>query len=241
MKKILTVFFTLALLLSFAACIPTQENATAPTNESDPLALPPGADVFYGLIVADMGGDALLVTENKTQGQTGGLYTLGKQYLSKEQDATLLVPGTYFRLYYGGYIMESYPMQFGAPSVFTCEGRKTDFVTPLVDFVLEKVPADAQWLALDLTGVRELSTGEREAIEYLLMCRLFDRCSIVQYDETRLQAENLLTADGSPDNGAVLRLEAEEKDAALVGTWRLTDSEQVTEGELQLSLTASSD
>lgn len=236
MKRCFVFLFTLALLLSFAACTPPQEEPTKPTDETSTFSLPPGADVFYGMIVADMGGDTLLVTENKTQGQTGGLYTLSKQYLSKDQDETLLVPGTFFRLYYGGYIMDSYPMQFGDPVSFSCTDGKHDFVTPLVDFVLEKVPAGAQWLALDLTGVRELSTGEREAIEYLLMCRLIDRCSIVQYDETRLQAENLLTADGSPDNGAVLRLEAEEKDTALVGTWLLTDTEQVTTGELKLNI-----
>ncbi len=245
MKKGLTILIFCLLVLSFAACGKTQNEpsrtddehnvATQGQEQDYTFSLPPGADVFYGLIVANT-GDTLLVTKNETEGKTSGLYTLSSQYLDSKQDASMLVPGTYFKLCYGGYIMESYPMQFGSPVVFICEQAKEDIVTPLMKFVLEKIPSDAKWIALDFSDIEELSDGEKEAILYLLECNKTVECGVVRYDPSYLSAEELLTNENSPDGGAVLKLEAQLQNNKLIGTWKLTDSEQVTTGELALSV-----
>ena len=237
--KRLSLLLVLCLLLSaLAACNLQNDNPTQvafePSDEQTDVKAP-GEGLFYGMIVKNM-GNTLLVTENKTQGKTAGLFTLATKYLDETQDASVLVPGTYFTLQYGGYIMESYPAQFGAPAVFKCDTAKEDLVTPLVSLISEKVPQNAKWLALDLSAVENLSDGEKEAVQYLLMCQFVDRCSVVQYDENALKAEDLLTADGSPENGAVLRLDGRLENGKLIGTWTLTDSAQVTEGVLSLSV-----
>ena len=146
----------------------------------------------------------------------------------------MLIPGTYFKLYYGGFIMESYPMQFGEPVVFTCEQAKEDIVTPLTEFVLEKIPSDATWIALDFSGIDELSDGERDAVFYLLECNKTLACDVVRFDPSALTAEELLNNENAPAGGAVLRVEAQLQNGNLIGTWRLTDTQNVSEGTNEL-------
>ncbi len=237
MKKI-AIVLVFCLLFAASACVQTQTDpsqVTKPQNadEEYTFSLPPGEDVFYGMIVANM-GNTLLVTKNETDGKTSGIYTLSSQYLDSKQDASLLVPGTYFKLYYGGFIMESYPMQFGNPHVFTCENTKADIVTPLTEFVLEKIPSDATWIALDLTGVEGLSDGESEAVFYLLECNKTVACDVVRFDPSALTTEELLNNENTPAGGAVLKVEAHLQNEKLVGSWRLTDNENVREGTTEL-------
>lgn len=242
MKKI-AIVLVFCFVFAAAACGQTQntlsqtdgvQNDTTQGDEQDyTFSLPPGADVFYGLIVANM-GDTLLVTKNETEGKTSGLYTLSSQYLDSKQDASMLVPGTYFKLYYGGFVMESYPMQFGSPVVFTCEQTKEDIVSPLTAFLPEKIPSDATWIALDLAGVEGLSDGEREAVFYLLECNKTLEYDVVRYDPSELTAEELLNNENTPAGGAVLEVEAQLQNGKLIGTWRLTDAQTVTEGTTEL-------
>lgn len=240
MKKLSVIVLLLSLLLGAAACtqtevVPTQSDLTQAEDEASAFSLPPGADVFYGMIVADL-GNTLLVTKNETEGKTSGLYTLSAQYLDSKQDASVLVPGAYFTLHYGGFVMESYPMQFGNPIVFTCDGEKEDLVTPLTEFIFGKIASDVKWLALDLSAVDGLSDGEREAVFYLLEGKTAGACSIVHFDPSVHSAQDLLQNETSPADGAVLSVEAQLQNGKLVGTWRLTDTKLVTEGEADISI-----
>ena len=237
MKKI-AIVLVFCLLFAAAACAPSRNEPSQATemqnaDEEHTFSLPPGEDVFYGMIVANM-GNTLLVTQNNTDGKTAGLYTLSAQYLDSKQDASLLVPGTYFKLYYGGFIMESYPMQFGNPHVFTCENTKADIVTPLVEFVRDKIPDSAEWLALDLTGVEDLTDGECAAVEYLLQMKAGEMFHVAHYDSTCPPVQEYLHAENAPANGAHLSVEARLQNGKLVGSWRLTDTENVHEGTTEL-------
>lgn len=237
MKKYFALFAAVLLLLTLPACVQPQNDPTRTADEpTDVSAQPPGFGIFYGMIVGNLSEKTLLVTENKTEGKTQGLFTLSAEYLTPSQDSSLLVPGTYFALQYGGYIMDSYPAQFGKPSSFTCEGAKEDLVTPLVGFLLEKIPADAEWIALDLTGVEGLSDGEEEAVLYLLSCKKTDSIGVARYDPSFHTAEELLADENSPDGGAVLAVEARLQDGKLNGTWKLTDTEEVIQGNMGLPL-----
>ncbi len=244
MKKRMMIMFVFCLFLAASACVQAQNDPSQVLAGNDPsqaedesytFSLPPGADVFYGLIVAKT-GDELLVTKNVTDGKTEGLYTLSAQYLDSKQDASLLVPGTYFKLYYGGFIMESYPMQFGNPHVFTCDASKEDIVTPLVEFIRDKIPDSAEWLALDLTGVQGLTDGECAAVEYLLQQQAAEVFSVVHYDSTFPPVQKYLNGENAPANGAHLAVEALMQNGKMVGSWRLTDTETVHEGVVDLPL-----
>lgn len=236
MKKVLIFGFIFCLLIAATACGDAQQDPTQVVPATDEVsALPPGADIFYGLIVADM-GDTLLVTENKTNGKTAGLYTLPEKYMDETQDKSKLVPGTYITLHYNGTVIETYPARFELTESFTCDETKEDLVTPILRFVLANVPDSAQWLALDLTGIADLSDGEREAVCYLAENKLADKCGIVRYDPQQFTAEELLTAENSPENGAVLAVDGQLENGKLTGTWRLTDTQQVTEGEWETAI-----
>lgn len=237
--KRMSLFLVLCLLLSgFSACNIQNEDPTQiafePTDERTDVQAP-GEGIFYGMIVKNM-GETLLVTENKTQGKTAGLFTLATKYLDETQDASVLVPGMYFALQYGGYIMESYPAQFGSPKAFTCESAKEDLVTPLVSLIAEKVPQDTQWLALDLSAVENLSDGEEEAVRYLLMSGSAFGCAVVKFDDPALSAEELLRDSGNGEHGAVLQIDGRIENGKFIGTWTLTDTSEVAQGGFSQSV-----
>lgn len=241
MKKISVVLF-LCLLLAASACA---ENRNDPSQGTEPpvsdtqdyeaytFSHSPDQTVFEGLIVAET-GDTLLVTQKNEDGTTAGLYTLSAKYLFSSQDPSMLVPGRYISLLYGGFIMESYPMQFGNPVEFICRSAKEDIVTPVFEFVKSKIPDSADWLALDLTGVESLTDGECAAVEYLLQLRAGEMFHVAHYDSTCPPVREYLHAENAPANGAHLSVDARLQNGKLVGSWRLTDAENVREGTAEL-------
>ncbi|MBQ3518658.1 MAG: hypothetical protein IJA31_04980 [Clostridia bacterium] len=242
MKKF-AMILVFCLLFAASACVQAQNDpsqVTEPTNagtqpdyESYTFSHGPDQAVFEGMIVAKT-GNTLLVTQKTGDGTTAGLYKLSSDYLFSSQDASMLVPGRYFSLLYGGFVMESYPMQFGNPVQFICRTAKEDIVTPLFEFVRDKIPDSADWLALDLTGVENLSDGECAAVEYLLQQQTGETFSVVHYDSTYPPVQEYLNGENAPANGAHLSVEAQLQNGKLVGTWRLTDTQTVTEGTADL-------
>lgn len=243
MKKRMILMLVFCLLLTAPACV---LNRNEPTQSTEPTAADtpndyesytfshsPEQAVFEGLIVADM-GDTLLVTQNNEDGTSAGLYTLSAKYLFSSQDPSMLVPGRYISLLYGGFIMESYPMQFGNPVEFICRSSKEDIVTPIFEFVQSKIPDSANWLALDLTGVENLTDGECAAVEYLLQQKAGEMFHVVHYDSSCPPVQEYLRAENAPANGVHLSIEAQLRNGKLVGSWRLTDTEIVTEGTTEL-------
>ncbi len=230
MKRILICCLVVCILMAASACGQTQQEPTegSPTTEATTVLLRQDT-VFEGLILADLGED-LLVTECKARGKTQGMYVLPESCLAEGEDAGKLVPGTYITLDYNGVFIETYPMQFERAYTFTCGETKEDVVLPLMRFIVETVPESAQWVLLDLNSVVGLSAGERMAVCYLAENELDGQCSVVRYDRSKVTAEDMLTADDSPENGVLLTVEGQIADGEMSGTWQLNDTHQVIEG-----------
>ena len=159
---------------------PEEETPGTPTSSEGKLKR---GDYTWEGIIIKCNGTSLLVADYGEEGNESyvSIASVGisNAQLADEDGkavkAEQLEVGMPVTITFNGNVAESYPCQIGADTV-EIAGEKNDLVgmyLALIDEMLENDSAlndEITYIGLDLTGVTNLTEGQKEAVAYLLWC-----------------------------------------------------------------------
>ena len=189
MKKLFALFMALLLL---AGCGQRQEDQSSAPEEPNLSSTPDQTLDCRILFCMD---DSLLLTQIVDGEETGDLIVLPHQGLGMEDQqhqamqSDQLQPGMQVQITFDGCFLETYPCQLSGAHAL----RVTGDSQTLLPFYLEQVAelyqtdeglnGDIQKIALDLSGLGNLSRQEKEALRYLVECTYQKETFFSSYQE----------------------------------------------------------